>query len=59
MKFNERKKMLDSLLFYYIYMDNLTLPLVGTKRIVSLTHDCLSSVRACDLSQPVVTDRSD
>ena len=48
--------MLNSLLFYYIYMEDLTLPLVSTKRVVCLTHDCLSLVCAPELGQPVVTD---
>lgn len=54
-----KEEMLNSLLFYYIYMENLTLPLVSIKRVVSLTHNCLSLVCTCDLSQPVVTDGND
>lgn len=54
-----KEEMLNCLLFYYIYMENLTLPLVSTKRVVSLTHDCLSLVSPCVLCQPVVTDGND
>lgn len=54
-----KEEMLNCLLFYYIYMENLTLPLVSTKRVFSLTHDCLSLVGPCVLGQPVVTDGND
>ena len=58
MESSERRNV-NSLLFYYIYMETLIIPLVSTKRVVSLTHDCLSVVCTCELSQPIVTAGSD
>lgn len=59
MESSERRNV-NSLLFYYIYMETLSIPLVSTKRVVSLTHDCLSVVVCtCELNQPIVTAGSD
>lgn len=37
-----KEEMLNSLLFYYIYTENVAILLLSAECIVCLTHDCLS-----------------